>query len=48
MPIQTTSGLLSETATAPTDELWTWPSVTGTQCSPPSTVFQRPPPVWPL
>ena len=36
MPIQTMSGLVSETATAPTDELVIWPSVTGTQVSPPS------------
>ena len=45
--MNTTSGLESETATAPTDELWTWPSVTGSQVAPPSTVFHSPPPVWP-
>jgi hypothetical protein len=48
VPIQTTSGLVSETATAPTEELWIWPSVTGVHVSPPSTVFHSPPPVWPL
>jgi hypothetical protein len=47
MPIQTTSGLDSETATAPTDALVIWPSVTGAQFTPPSTVFHRPPPVAP-
>src|SRR3954463_9659092 len=47
MPIHTTSGLVSETATAPTDELWILPSVTGAQVSPPSTVFHSPPPVCP-
>src|SRR5689334_4592220 len=41
------SGLDSETATAPTELLWIWPSVTGVHVSPPSTVFQSPPPVCP-
>jgi hypothetical protein len=47
MPIHTISGFDSETATAPTEELWICPSVTGTHVSPPSVVFHRPPPVWP-
>ena len=47
MPIQTMSGLVSETATAPTDALCSWPSVTGAQFSPPLVVFHRPPPVAP-
>src|SRR3970040_899207 len=47
MPMNTRSGFVSETATAPTDELFTWPSVTGVQFSPPSVVFHRPPPVAP-
>ena len=45
MPMKTTSGLDSDTATAPTDELLIFPSVTGAHVAPPSTVFQRPPPV---
>ena len=47
MPMKTTSGFDSETATAPTDALLICPSVTGAQFSPPSTVFQRPPPTAP-
>src|SRR5262249_33941862 len=47
MPMNTTSGLVSDTATAPTDELATWPSVTGVHVCPPSTVFHSPPPVCP-
>src|SRR5260370_1005452 len=47
VPIQTMSGADSETATAPTDALVIWPSVTGVQFSPESVVFQRPPPVAP-
>src|SRR5262249_36253180 len=43
MPMNTMSGLLSETATAPTDELLIWPSVTGAQFSPASVVFHSPP-----
>lgn len=31
IPMNTTSGLDSETATAPTDALRIWPSVTGSQ-----------------
>src|SRR5437763_2638324 len=41
------SGFDSETATAPTDELLIWPSVTGVQRTPPSVVFQSPPPTAP-
>ena len=41
------SGLDSETATAPTDELVIRPSVTGAHYAPPSVVFQSPPPVAP-
>src|SRR5690242_5818020 len=41
------SGLLSLTATAPTDALWSWPSVTGRQFSPASVVFHKPPPTAP-
>src|SRR5712671_4607018 len=41
------SGFDSDTATAPTDELVIWPSVTGAHFAPPSVVFQRPPPVAP-
>ena len=33
MPMQTTSGLVSDTATAPTEELWICPSVTGAPVS---------------
>src|SRR5262245_33118354 len=47
MPMYTTSGFESDTATAPTDELLIWPSVTGFQLSPPSPVFQSPPPTAP-
>src|SRR5215207_7349506 len=47
MPIQTTSGFDSETATAPTDELVIRPSVTGAQVLPASMVFHRPPPTAP-
>src|ERR1017187_3912994 len=47
VPMKTMFESLALTATAPTDELWIWPSVTGTQCSPPSVVFQSPPPVAP-
>src|SRR5687767_14852115 len=41
------SGLLSLTATAPTDALRICPSVTGAHVSPPSVVFHSPPPVAP-
>src|SRR5689334_13163677 len=47
IPMYTTSGLDSETATAPTDALFTWPSVTGVHVIPPSVVFQSPPPTAP-
>jgi hypothetical protein len=45
--MNTTSGFVSETATAPTDELVIWPSVTGAHVSPPFVVFHNPPPVAP-
>src|SRR5258708_26295873 len=41
------SGFDSETATAPTEELVSCPSVTGAHFAPPSVVFQRPPPTAP-
>src|SRR6185295_19471957 len=47
MPMKTMSGDDSETATAPTDELLIWLSVTGVQRAPPSVVFQSPPPTAP-
>ena len=47
VPMNTMSGLVSLTATAPTDEELINPSVTGIQFSPPSVVFQSPPPVAP-
>src|SRR6185436_6971288 len=47
MPMKTMSGLDSDTATAPTDELLIWPSVTGAQVSPASVVFHSPPPTAP-
>src|SRR5262249_37114559 len=47
MPMKMVSGLDSETATAPTDELLICPSVTGVQLAPLSIVFQRPPPTAP-
>jgi hypothetical protein len=47
MPMKTRSGFDSLTATAPTEALVIWPSVTGTQFSPASTVFHSPPPVAP-
>src|SRR5229473_3266868 len=47
MPMKTVSGRDSETATAPTDELLIWPSVTGAHFMPASVVFQRPPPTAP-
>ena len=40
-------GVRFATATAPTDADVIWKSVTGCQLSPPSVVFQRPPPVAP-
>ena len=36
-----------QTATAPAEEEWSWPSVMGRQVRPPSVVFQRPPPTAP-
>src|SRR5688500_5929325 len=47
IPMYTMSGLLSLTATAPTDALLICPSVTGAQVSPPSIVFHSPPPTAP-
>jgi hypothetical protein len=47
MPMTTSSGFVSLTATAPTLALLSWPSVTGAQLSPASVVFHRPPPVAP-
>src|SRR6185295_421053 len=47
MPMNTMSGLDSDTATAPTDELLICPSVTGAQFSPASVVFHSPPPTAP-
>src|ERR1035437_2273788 len=46
-PMETTSGLDGATASAPTEALLIWPSVTGVQVLPPSEVFQSPPPVAP-
>jgi hypothetical protein len=43
----TTSGSASQTATAPTEALVIFPSVTGRHVRPPSVVFHRPPPVAP-
>src|SRR2546430_16980383 len=47
VPMKTTSGRDSETATAPIEELVIWPSVTGAHFTPPSVVFHRPPPAAP-
>src|SRR6516162_1589996 len=47
VPIKTMSGFDSDTATAPTEELVIWPSVTGDQSIPPLTVFHKPPPTAP-
>src|SRR5205823_2937498 len=47
VPTKTMSGVDSETATAPTDELVIWPSVAGAQVCPLSIVFQSPPPAAP-
>ena len=47
VPMKTRSGSVSATATAPIEEDVIWKSVTGYQLSPPSVVFQRPPPVAP-
>src|ERR1700704_3861918 len=47
IPMYMVSGFDSDTATAPTDELLIWPSVTGAHFAPPSVVFQRPPPTAP-
>ncbi|HEV2734137.1 MAG TPA: hypothetical protein VGV85_04830 [Longimicrobiaceae bacterium] len=47
MPAYTTSGLASHTASAPTELLVKCRSDTGRQVTPPSPVFQTPPPVAP-
>lgn len=47
IPMKTRLGLVSLTATAPTDALRISPSVTGPHVSPPSVVFHNPPPVAP-
>ena len=47
IPMNTRLGFVSLTATAPTDALLICPSVTGGQLSPPSVVFQSPPPTAP-
>ena len=47
VPMNTMSGFDSETATAPTDEVVIWPSVTGVHDRPPSIVFHNPPPTAP-
>src|SRR5919109_4250944 len=47
MPMYTMSGFDSDTATAPTDELLIWPSVTGAHVFPASVVFHSPPPTAP-
>jgi hypothetical protein len=47
MPMYTMSGFDSDTATAPTDALCTWPSVMAFHVMPPSAVFQSPPPTAP-
>src|SRR5438094_468256 len=43
----TLAGFDSQTATAPTDEVVIWPSVTGVHDRPPSIVFHNPPPTAP-
>src|SRR5829696_4325442 len=47
IPMKMMFGSVSETATAPTEALVIRPSVIGAHVSPPSRVFQRPPPVAP-
>src|ERR1041384_367064 len=47
IPMNTMFGSDSATATAPTEALLICPSVTDVHVSPPSVVFQRPPPVAP-
>src|SRR5262249_51099203 len=47
VPMNTMSGFDSEAATAPTDDVVIWPSVTGVHDHPLSVVFQRPPPTAP-
>src|SRR3982751_6330362 len=47
MPTYTMSGLDAGTATAPTDDDASCPSLTGAQLVPPSVVFHNPPPVAP-
>ena len=47
VPMKTRSGSVSATATAPTEAEVILKSVTGNHSSPPSMVFQSPPPVAP-
>ncbi len=47
VPMKTSSGFVSDTATAPTEELVICPSVIGAHVVPLSVVFHRPPPVAP-
>src|SRR5579871_6479021 len=47
VPMNTMSGFDSATATAPTDDVVIWVSVTGFQERPPSMVFHNPPPTAP-
>src|SRR6185437_4963287 len=47
VPMYTTSGFEADTATAPTEALVIWPSVTGCHDSPAFVVFHNPPPTAP-
>ena len=47
MPTYTTLGSDSATASAPTEPVPSWPSVTGFQSAPPFVVLKTPPPVPP-
>ncbi len=48
MPAYTTFGSDGATASAPTEPVFTWPSVSADQLVPPFVVFQTPPPVAPM
>ena len=48
IPAYTTLGSDSATASAPTDEVPSWPSVTLRQVTPASSVFHTPPPTVPM
>jgi hypothetical protein len=48
MPAYTTFGSDGATAIAPTDPVFTCPSVTGDQLVPPFVVLKTPPPVAPM